>query len=69
MSSRKPKLLTKKSVEAIFAERRAELLKKLSRIELRKKEGWRYKKIWRKSHSVPAHRVRAHYAIVPVKRK
>lgn len=56
-------------VKQLFAERRAELLKQLNRLEQRQKEGWGYRKTWRRAHKVPAHKVSAHWAWLPVKRK
>lgn len=56
-----------KQIRLLFAERRKELLEQLSRLDKRQKEGWGYRRVLRKGHKVPAHSVRAHYAMVPVK--
>lgn len=66
---RSGKILSKAKVEAIFRQRRKELLTKLARLRERKKEGWRYKRVYRKRHKVPEHWVTGHYAMLPVKRK
>lgn len=54
---------------ALWAARHAELVEKLKRLELRRREGWGYRKVLRKGYSVKAHKVRSHYAMLPVKRK
>jgi hypothetical protein len=69
MPGKKPSELFGRRVRKLFQDRRAELLKKLNRLEQRQKEGWGYRKTWRKAHKVPAHNVRAHWAWLPVKRK
>lgn len=54
-------------INKIFADKRKELLEQLSRLDSRKEDGWRYRRVLRKAHSVKAYKVKAHYAMVPVK--
>lgn len=60
--------MTSKQFGALFAKRHAELVEKIKRLEFRQKDGWGYKKIRRRGYRVRAHNVRAHYAIIPVKK-
>jgi len=58
-----------REVTKLFEERRTELLERLTRLEQRQQEGWGYRHVYRKSYTVRAHRVRAHWAWLPVKRE
>jgi hypothetical protein len=58
-----------KQVTKLFEERRAELQERLKRLEHRQKEGWGYRKTWRNGWRVKAHKVRPHWAWLPVKRR
>lgn len=68
MAQKMTQSMFEKRVAKIFAERRAELLEKLKRLDKRRKGGeWGYRRIYRKAHQVPSYRVGGHYAMVPVK--
>lgn len=56
-------------IKKLFEERRTELLEQLKRLEQRQKEGWGYRKVLRKGYTVRAHKVRSHWALLPVKNK
>lgn len=58
-----------RKINLLFAAKRKELLAQLERLDKRKKEGWGYRRVLRKGHKVPAHNVRPHYAMVPVKQR
>lgn len=66
-----PKIKTVRpgEIHKLFAERRAELLDRLERLERREKEGWGYRRVLRKAYTVRAHKVRSHWALLPVKVK
>lgn len=70
MTAKKQKQTIKLSeVKKLFAERRDELLDRLKRLEKRQQEGWGYRHVYRRGWTVRAHKVRAHWAWLPVKRK
>lgn len=52
-----------------FQNRIKELLDMARRLAEKEKDGYHYKKIRRKAHKVKAYNVRAHWAMIPVKRK
>ena len=56
-------------IAKLFKERRDELLERLNRLEQRQKEGWGYRQVLRRAHTVKSYKVRSHWALVPVKRK
>lgn len=58
-----------RDVKQLFEERKALLLEQLKRLETRQKEGWGYKRILRRAYTVRAHKVRSHWATIPVKRR
>lgn len=58
-----------KRIEKLFAEKRQELLEKLKRLDLRKKEGWGYRRRLREGYKVETYRVPPHHIWVPVKRR
>lgn len=58
-----------REIKQLFEQRRADLLNQLKRLELRQKEGWGYRKVMRRGYAVRAHRVRAHWVMMPVKRQ
>lgn len=58
-----------REIKKLFEQRRADLIEQLKRLELRQKEGWGYRKIKRRGYTVRAHKVRAHWVMMPVKRR
>lgn len=58
-----------RDITKLFEQRKAELLDQLKRLTKRQQEGWGYKRIMRRGYTVRAHKVRAHWVTMPVKRR